>query len=681
MKRFIYSSLLFLVLFALPACSVEPEVITKDREILLDPETPSAISSDRDFVRASAETESVSFTISSAQGWAMMENHEGWLSVSPQSSEEGGEVTVTVTMQQNELYADRSVELLFYSNDNETKVQVVQLGIPAPEFCCDLSSKSVLFEAGDTTAKEVTVTTYNESVTLSAEGIETFCKSLPTEIAAGETATLTLTPPPSLNISDKREATVTFTGKDSGKMQTLTVKQKNLYTATHGFPAKWETSGSLYSASTDAGKRWLNQGYSFASGLDGSFGNAIITAVSASEGRKPVYSIYSKTTAVANLTTDDYLLFCVPVTSVSAGCDFDFCLSLGAASPQSPKYFIFEYLDGGEWKSVEQDLKVVPEDNETKYSFYVKKFDSYNYTTFVQSFTLQNPIENDFVKMRCRIVNRVNGAGETLYANEAAQIFFPRFTFMTCYINCYEDAPAVKDTHKIMALGNSFTYYYATVWMFKEIARREGHQVRMRANLKGSMAMKNHLQELEFSQNVVAEGGYDYALLQDSSYNSSAAFYKDGCKPTDERLLVVQQITENIRKASPSCKQILEQTWAYPRTANDYRGYGSYENFFNHLYNGALAVRDMTPNLDWVSPIGVAFKKATEEGYSLLYTDSFHQNRNGAYLKACVNYLMIYGEKFGDNPAECGVDATIAKRLREIAEEVVLGNESTYKKQ
>jgi hypothetical protein len=42
---------------------------------------------------------------------------------------------------------------------------------------------------------------------------------------------------------------------------------------------------------------------------------------------------------------------------------------------------------------------------------------------------------------------------------------------------------------------------------------------------------------------------------------------------------------------------------------------------------------------------------------------------------------MIYGEPFGDNPADCGVDAAIAKRFREIAEEVVLGNESKYKKQ
>ena len=43
----------------------------------------------------------------------------------------------------------------------------------------------------------------------------------------------------------------------------------------------------------------------------------------------------------------------------------------------------------------------------------------------------------------------------------------------------------------------------------------------------------------------------------------------------------------------------------------------------------------------------------------LFYTDSKHPNRNGAYLKSCVNYLVIFGEKFDKNVSDGGCDPTI----------------------
>lgn len=673
--RYIPLLLLFAQIFT--ACESEPEKITIDREIQLEQQTPAPISSDRPYVRVAAETTEASFSITSEHGWKVLETHEDWLSIEPTSSQGGGKVTVTVTMTPNETYTNRSAKFLFYSDEDETEVSLVQAGIPAPEFCCDFStSQNIVFNPEDVTATDVTITTYNEAVTVSAEGLDTFCSNYPAEIEAGKQVTISLCPP-SANIYDTRQATVTFTGKESNKTRTLTVEQKNLYKAVHGFPAKWEIMSSTYRTTNEGGKLWINNGISYALQGNGA-GSAIISAVSSDSGRKLKFSLSSSNTlAISNMTTDDYIIFCVPVLSVAAGCDFDFLLSLTAGSDKSPKYWIFEYFDGGEWKSVEQDLKVVPEDGVTKYSFYTKLFDSSNYTSFMQSFTLQNPMENDFVKVRCRVVSRVNSEGKTLQANEAASVIFPRFTFMSCYLHCYNEAPAIKDTHKIMALGNSFTYYYATPWMLKEIARHEGHQLRFRANIKGSQSFDDHL-ALELSKYVVNEGGYDYALLQDSSYGA-ADFYRDGCKESDIRIGNTKTLSSRVRQSSANAKIILEHTWAYPKDGN-YRGYGDYNNFADHLYNGAVALWSMAPEVDWLSPIGVAFRKAHDEGHSLLYTDNFHQNRNGAYLKSCVNYLMIFGEKFGPNPTNCGVDPAIAKRFREIAEEVVLGNESKYKK-
>ena len=97
------------------------------------------------------------------------------------------------------------------------------------------------------------------------------------------------------------------------------------------------------------------------------------------------------------------------------------------------------------------------------------------------------------------------------------------------------------------------------------------------------------------------------------------------------------------------------------------------------LWKGSTALADEDKDINWLSPIGKAFAKARNEyGFTsaynyLLYTDNYHPHRYGAYLKACVNYLLLYGQPFGDHPADCDVPPAEAAKLRAAAEAVVLG--------
>ena len=79
-------------------------------------------------------------------------------------------------------------------------------------------------------------------------------------------------------------------------------------------------------------------------------------------------------------------------------------------------------------------------------------------------------------------------------------------------------------------------------------------------------------------------------------------------------------------------------------------------------------------DIDDVSPIGKAFKYTREEhpDIMLYHTDGHHQSPYGSYLKSCVNYLLLFGEPFGDSPADCGLDAKMTARLRSVAEKIVL---------
>ena len=76
-----------------------------------------------------------------------------------------------------------------------------------------------------------------------------------------------------------------------------------------------------------------------------------------------------------------------------------------------------------------------------------------------------------------------------------------------------------------------------------------------------------------------------------------------------------------------------------------------------------------------VSPIRDAFRLANIERPDILLfaADGYHQSEYGSYLKSCVNYLTLFGEPFGDNPSDCGIDPKKAAALRAIAEAVVFG--------
>ena len=68
-----------------------------------------------------------------------------------------------------------------------------------------------------------------------------------------------------------------------------------------------------------------------------------------------------------------------------------------------------------------------------------------------------------------------------------------------------------------------------------------------------------------------------------------------------------------------------------------------------------------------------------EQGLKLIYSDNKHQNREGAYMKACINYLFVYKTRFTSNVSNCGLDAATAKSIRDIAERVVFeGVEENY---
>lgn len=237
-----------------------------------------------------------------------------------------------------------------------------------------------------------------------------------------------------------------------------------------------------------------------------------------------------------------------------------------------------------------------------------------------------------------------------------------------------------QDSLKVLCIGNSFTYVHDTHLKLKEIANSQGHPTSVRASYAGGMSFWRHLIS-DKTMKAFAKEDLDVIFLQEQSM--LAARYADNPKRWFFAIEDAKNLVARARAYNPSARIVLECDWSYSR--DDFRGFHSYEAFDAKLQEGTalyldamnstLQQMEMKP-MDCISPIGKAFALVRTErpDIDLIKPDNLHQTEFGAYLKACVNYLVIYGGTFSENTSNCGLDSTICAYLRTVAERVVTPN-------
>ena len=464
--------------------------------------------------------------------------------------------------------------------------------------------------------------------------------------------------------TEPRPATVTFTSTDLSQTATVSVSQEG---AGPAFPSQW-----IFSASTVGQYNTPWTASNMLPATSGSSGYISVVRGEANAGREFTRTVSSYKPTVSTMVEGDCWLYTLPVKRLEAGTAVEFDATM-AGEANSPKYFIVEYLDGGVWKSVEEDLLTAPEDPSIRYTYKcsgVASGTNYQHASVMQTIRFANPVEGA-VQIRCRAVGRYTCSGGTqnISASSSASLL-PPFGFSGSYVQNLGTATP-GDTKKVLCLGNSFSYYSNPAWMLKEIAWNEGHYLNVKGHFKGSQNFGQHL-GLSFSTDAIDIGGYDYAFIQDQSQNP-ATYGRDG---TASIAANCTALADKIRAKSGSCQVILEQTWTF--SASSYGGFTDFATFESYNAAGARAMAQAAGT--WVSPIGVAFRTVREgaSGINLYHTDNKHQSVYGAYLKACVNYLVLYGTAFGSAPADCGIEPSKAAYLRQVAEQVVLGHENEY---
>ena len=383
-------------------------------------------------------------------------------------------------------------------------------------------------------------------------------------------------------------------------------------------------------------------------------GQGSMTAVDA-EG-KPLerYVMTKNRPAAGPFKAGCSFVFEIPASDMAAGeyVDFNATFSIQDGAPMD---WALEIMDGGVWREGR------------RFRCHGPAFGGdHKFTSVYHTFRLENAPTDGKVNIRLVALD-----GEIRPVREGntgdATVMFISDSYIGAKVNDFGTV-APKDTVKVLCIGNSFTYYHGCPMMLKELAWNEGHYLDMSASLKGGRTMAQH-QTLAMTKDLINEGGFEYVFLQDQSM-AAAKVGKDK-KEHAQLVKDMAVVAEQVRAKSPGCKAVVECTWAYKGKNNG--GFESFDAFYVYGKKGAKIMAKAVRKAK-VSPISTAFEIARVErpDINLYHTDNHHQSMAGSYLKSCVNYLILFGKPFGDNPADCLIDKDVAAYLRSVAERVVL---------
>ncbi len=362
----------------------------------------------------------------------------------------------------------------------------------------------------------------------------------------------------------------------------------------------------------------------------------------------------------SNTVKGDTWLVEMPVENLDRGAVVDIWCPFHAYPTGTGARFAVEYRDGGKW------LPMMPVDDDGA-NFRTSK--TSRAAHFWQSFRLQKPIKRGVVALRVRQIDEHVGASYVSGGSVKPQII------------CYPKVE-LRDTTRVLFVGNSYTYYNNYPFIFKQMAMCEGHYTDCRMTYVGGYTMTKHL-AYEPTVEAIKAGGYDYALFQDQSYERVFT----GTEDDYGTLKGMTDIVAFTREHSPEVQPIIALTWGRKHGDNHLRTQDlplveKYPSFFldfgamQERLNEVVALEAKTVDAK-ISEQGPAWKIVRRErpDIELFVKDGSHPSYAGSYLAAAVSYITIFGEPFGDNASDGWLDAATASYLRSVAERVVLKGE------
>lgn len=200
----------------------------------------------------------------------------------------------------------------------------------------------------------------------------------------------------------------------------------------------------------------------------------------------------------------------------------------------------------------------------------------------------------------------------------------------------------VDDKSRVLFLGNSYTAGNNLPQLFADLATSGGKEVETDRNTPGGYTLQQHSQN-STSLSKIAEGGWDYVVLQEQSQFPTIEHYRVNFMYPGARTL-------NQHIQAIDAETLFFMTWGREYGGKQViNGHSSSEfsNFFEMQAALRAAYYGIALELSaGIAPVGMAWQtvRTLNHPSDLWTNDHSHPTYQGSYLAACVFYAVIFNE-------------------------------------
>ena len=207
----------------------------------------------------------------------------------------------------------------------------------------------------------------------------------------------------------------------------------------------------------------------------------------------------------------------------------------------------------------------------------------------------------------------------------------------------------------VLFIGNSFTFYNKMPFIFKDIAKSQGHNVIVDTVIKGGKELNFHSSR-EYTYKTIKSRKWDFVVIQAAS-NEFAQPDKIIEKST---LPYAQQLVDSIRANDPCTNIIFYMTWGYKNGNPGWKPVSCYDSMQIRIENQYLKIADKFSGS--LSPVGAVWREVRTNfpEIELYNPDNKHPSLEGSYLSAATFFTSIFGE----SPENCNVTVEIDPKTK-----------------
>jgi hypothetical protein len=230
---------------------------------------------------------------------------------------------------------------------------------------------------------------------------------------------------------------------------------------------------------------------------------------------------------------------------------------------------------------------------------------------------------------------------------------------------------AQDDTLSMLFIGNSHTYYNDLPHLFSNLAASGGKVVTTDMSAPGGYTLEQHT-ILQATLDKIAQGGWDYVVLQEQSQYPTIEFYRYNSMYPAARHL-------DSLISAVGAQTVMYMTWGWRyggmQTINGHSS-PDFVDYFQMQDSVSAAYRMIAGELQAVlSPAGDAWATAHRQDSTIIFwqPDNYHPTLAGSYLTSCVFYYTIFNESpigLSYNP---GLDPGLIAFLQRAADQTVSG--------